>query len=260
MRGPAGASSAELRTPSRPSATRVRRRDWRLGGRSVRRWRASLLAVALLSLGVGVVGGYAILWLWPTAPWAGPASTLLLWAGMLAPVVYAFALSRPAGLLRLRPVDLLFAVALGLALRLFQGWVAQTSGAGATFPTYLTLDGRLPADWLWSTALPAVLVAPVLEELYFRAVVLIAVFTALRRAFGHLTAGLAALLVSTALFVLVHGVDAGLTVDAVVAVGVLGATCAALVLLTGRIWSALLVHIVYNATGVLLGLVGTFAG
>lgn len=252
--------STDDRAMRRGRRGRPRRTDWRLGGRTVRRWREMLVAWSLLSLGVGVTAGYGIQTLWPTASWAPLASTLVLWGSMLAPVVYAFARSRPIGLLRLRPVDLLFGLALGVFLRLFQGWVAQMSGAGAVFPSYITLDGTLPTTWWLSDAIPAAIVAPVIEEFFFRAVILVALYTALRRGFGHLTAGLAAFLVSTALFIVVHSINGAITTDAVVAIGALGATCALLVLLTGRIWPAVLVHIVYNTTGLILGLVGTFAG
>jgi membrane protease YdiL (CAAX protease family) len=226
----------------------------------VRTWREMLIAIALLSLGIGVIGGFAVQWFAPSAGWAGPVATLLLWLGMLAPIAYAFARSRPIGLLRVRPVDLLFAFGLGLLLRLLQGFVAQAMYGYAPFPSYVTLDGQLPGDWWWTQALPAVVVAPVLEEFFFRAVLIVAIYTVLRRRFGHAAAGLTAGLVSTGLFLMLHAVDPALTTDGVIAVGVLGAVCALLVLLTGRIWAAVGVHVIYNATGVLLGLVGTFFG
>ncbi len=43
----------------------------------------------------------------------------------------------------------------------------------------------------------------------------------------------------------------------VIALTVLGGVCALLVLLTGRIWAAVGVHVVYNALGVALALLGT---
>jgi membrane protease YdiL (CAAX protease family) len=226
----------------------------------VHTWREMLIAIALLSLGGGIIGGFAVQWFEPSAGWAGPVATLLLWLGLLAPVAYAFARSRPIGLLRVRPVDLLFAFGLGLLLRLFQGFVAQAMYGYAPFPSYVTLDGQLPGDWWWTHALPAVVVAPVLEEFFFRAALIVAIYTVLRRRFGHAAAGLTAGLVSTGLFLMLHAVDTTLAIDGVIAVGVLGAVCALLVLLTGRIWAAVGVHVVYNGTGVLLGLVGTFFG
>ena len=67
------------------------------------------------------------------------------------------------------------------------------------------------------------------------------------RPFGRLTAGLVALLVSTGLFVLVHGLDRStLAAGCVLSLALLGLVCGLLVLLTGRIWGAVLVHVVFN--------------
>ncbi|GAA5038077.1 hypothetical protein GCM10025738_26830 [Microbacterium fluvii] len=219
-----------------------------------------LLAWALFGLGAGVIAGFAIITVWPAKPWAPLASTLALWAGMLVPIVVGFSRSRPIGLLRLRPLDLLYGLVIGAGLRLFQGWVEGIVAGGAAFPSYVTIDGALPSSWWWSEALPAAVIAPTIEEFFFRVVVLVSVYTALRRPFGKLTAGLAAALVSTALFVVTHSIGSVLGVDAVVALGAVGITCSLLVLLTGRIWGAVLVHIVYNSVYVLLGVVGTIAG
>ena len=84
----------------------------------MRPWNVTVLAVALVGVGLGVVGG-GLLARAPL-PWAPFASTLVLWAGMLAAVGFAFARSRPAGLLKARPIDLLWGVGLGFALRLLQ--------------------------------------------------------------------------------------------------------------------------------------------
>lgn len=246
--------------PVRTRSTRRRRQhrtDWRLGGRTVQHWRELTLAWACFSLGVGVLGGFVITMYWPS-PWAPFAATALLWVSMLVPIIVAFSRSRPIGLLRFRPLDLLYGLVLGVMLRYFQGFVADVSGAGASFPTFVTFDGALPSGWWWTDALPAVLVGPVIEEFFFRAVLLVALHAALRRPFGKLTAGLGALLVSTALFIIVHTVGGEIAPDAAVSLGALAATCALLVLLTGRIWGAVLVHIVFNGMAVALGLVGTF--
>ncbi|MCR2801906.1 CPBP family intramembrane metalloprotease [Microbacterium sp. zg-Y818] len=245
--------------PPRTRTERRRRTDWRLGGRTVRPWRGMLAGWAVLSLGAGVLIGTGFVVLWPDQAWVGPASTAALWVAMLVPVVVAFRRSRPVGLLRLRPLDLLYGLMLGLLLRLLQGWAAAAFGTGASFPVFLTIDGRLPTAWWLTEALPGVMVAPVVEEFFFRAVLLIAVYAALRRAYGGVAAGIAAVLVSTALFVIVHSVGGALTLDAALSLSAVGLTCALLVLLTGRIWGAVLVHVVYNASFIALGLLGTLA-
>ena len=219
-----------------------------------------MLAWAVLSLGAGLVLGFTVVWFWPTAPWSSAASTAILWVSMAVPVVVAMRRSRPVGLLRLRPIDLLYGVALGGLLRMGQGAIATAAGQSPSFPTVMTIDGRLP-EWWWATdAVPAVLVAPVVEEFFFRAVILIAVYSALRRPIGAATAGLVAALASTGLFILVHAVGGTLTLDVGVAICAVGLTCSLLVLLTGRIWGAVLVHAVYNATFIALALAGALAG
>lgn len=242
----------ESRAPSAP------RSDWRLGGRTVRRWRLPLLAVALLSLGIAVPLSAVIAWLW-SSPGSGLIATAVLWVGMLVPIVYAFSRSRPIGLLRLRPIDLLFGLALGLLLRLMQGWTEIAVGGSGALPSYPLVDGALSPAWLIGDGLGAVLITAPLEEFFFRGVVLVAVHETLRRSAGRLTAAIAGIAASTILFVLMHGLS-GASADGIVGVGLLGLVCGLLVVLTGRIWGAVLVHLVYNATYVGLAIVGTLWG
>lgn len=240
-----------------PTSAHEPRTDWRLGGRSVRRWREWTLAWALIGLGIGVLAGALIDWAWD-APAAPVVATLVVWIGMIVPIVYAFTRSRPAGLLRFRLIDLLWGVGLALLLRIAVGWVDLWVGGTGALPSYRTVDGALPADWWLAGALGPILVAPLVEEFFFRAVVLVSLFTVLRRPLGHLSAGIIASLVSTALFVLAHSVSGQLTTAEVMSLAALGLTCSALVLLTGRIWPAVILHACYNAIFVSLALVGTF--
>jgi membrane protease YdiL (CAAX protease family) len=240
-------------SPEPATRRRRKRTDWRLGGRAVRRWDLSVIAAALIGVGLGVVGGGVVSRL--LVPWAPIASTVILWAGLGAAVVFAFVRARPAGLLRFRPIDVLWGVGLGLGLRLLQGWL---SGAdAATFPSATSLDGSLPSAWWLTDALPAGLIAPVIEEFFFRTVVLVAVYQLLRRSVGGVAAGMTALLVSAGGFVLLHATAGALTLTDGIQLFAVGATCALVVLLTGRIWGAVLTHIVYNVSYLALVLVGT---
>jgi membrane protease YdiL (CAAX protease family) len=234
------------------------RADWRLGGRTVVDWRARLFAVALISLGLAIIAGALVQWLWPVSSWVAASTTALLWMGMLVPVGWGLSRSRPAGLLGLRPVDALYGIAFGVALRVAQGWVEQAVTGHAMFPAYSLIDGALPTLWWFTDAVAVVAVAPVVEEFYFRGVILITVYTMVRHPFGRTAAGVSAVIASSALFVLLHGLTATPSLDNVFATGLLGLVCAVLVMLTGRIWGAVLVHVAYNATYVLLALVGTF--
>lgn len=186
--------------------------------------------------------------------WAAVAVSVVPLCTMTVVVVWAFSMSRPAGLLRLRGIDVLHGVALGAAVRVIQGWMPADGESGA-FPSLLLVDGRVPGEvWITDVLLP-VTVAPVVEELFFRGVLLVSVYTVLRRPLGKTAAGVTAVIVSTLVFAIMHSSAAG--AGAVVAAGVLGLVCALLVILTGRIWGAILVHVVYNATFVGLSMVGT---
>lgn len=245
--------------PVRPRARRTPRTDWRLGGTTVRRWREGVLAVALVSLGVSLLAGLLIGTLWSSslAPVVG---TAVVGIGMLVPVVWAFSRSRPIGLLRFRAVDLLYGLALGGLLRMTQGWLEVGVGGSGALPSVGSAGEGAPLSWWLAEALPSIVVAAPLEELFFRGVVLVALYTVLRRPFGKLAAGIAAGLGSAGLFVAIHALASTATVDATLSLLLLGLTCGALVLLTGRLWGAVLVHVVYNATFVLLAVAGTALG
>ncbi|MDT0185716.1 CPBP family intramembrane metalloprotease [Microbacterium sp. ARD31] len=223
---------------------RRRRTDWRLGGTGVRPWNGSLLVIALLSLGAAIFAGSLVQLLW-RSPSAPLVSTAVLWVGMLVPVVVAFRRGRPAGLLRVRGADLIYGLALGLGLRVIEGWVSDA--AARPFPS-----ANLTSSWLLTEAIPSGLVGPVVEEFFFRTVILVAMYGLLRRTAGRAAAAVAAVLVSTASFILIHVVDGSLPLGESLSVGAVGLVCATLVILTGRIWGAVFAHIVYNATALLL--------
>ncbi len=217
-----------------------------------------MLAVALLSVGVAVLLGTAVTVFVPAL--GGLAATAVLWIGMLVPIVFALSRSRPAGLLRFRFLDLLWGVGLGLILRTVQGWLEVATGGSGALPSYPSIGGSLPTGFVFTDVLAPVLIAPAIEELFFHAVVLVSVYTLLRRPVGMPMAGVAAVVVSAALFVLLHSLAGSLSVDAVISLGLLGLVCGSLVMLTGRVWPAILVHVVYNGSYVVLALLGTYLG
>ncbi|KRA25707.1 hypothetical protein ASD65_15710 [Microbacterium sp. Root61] len=239
------------------SRKRTPRDDWRLGGRSVLPWREWLIAGALLSLGIGILLGTVADWLWDS-PWAAVSATVIVWIGMLVPVVWALSRSRPIGLLRFRAIDLLYGVVLGGLLRVVQGWMEPLVGGTGALPSFGVVDGQLSSQTWLVEVLGGVAVAPVLEEFFFRGVILVALYSVLRRPVGKTVAGVVATVVSTGLFVLLHGVLLQQSTDQVIALAALGLVCGALVLLTGRIWGAVLVHLTFNAIFLLLALVGTY--
>ena len=265
LRPPAGSSAAVAaeEAPIEEEAPRRSRRssheartDWRLGGRTVFRWREGLLAIALISLGAGVLLGSLVAAVWDS-PWAAASATAIVWIGMLLPIVWAFTRSRPIGLLRVRAIDVLYGVVLGALLRTTQGWIEGLDGTPAEWPGLVQVGGSIPLSSMVVDVVGPVVVAPVVEEFFFRAVVLVSLYTVLRRPFGKLTAGMVAALGSTALFVVMHGISGAADVSGVVSLSLLGLVCALLVMLTGRIWGAVLVHVVYNASYVALALLAS---
>ncbi len=100
--------------------------------------------------------------------------------------------------------------------------------------------------WVWQTAVPAGFVGPVLEESFFRAVVLVSVYQLLRRSIGPVAGACAALFTSAFGFMALHLLFAPLEVVDSVSLLVLGTLAGLLVLLTGRLWGAVILHSVYN--------------
>lgn len=246
-------ADVDVSTAERPQrrARRTRRTDWRLGGRTVLRWRESLLAIALVAVGAGILAAAGVRGL----GLGGTIPALIIWGAMIVPVVIALARSRPIGLLRFRAVDVLWGIGLGVLVRLVQGWA---EGANAAFPRLATVNGAPAAGWWFTDLIAPVLVAPIVETFFFQGVLLVALYTVLRRPVGGFTAGFAAVLVTTALFVFAHAVTGATAVSDVVALSALGLVAGVLVLLTGRIWGAVLVHLVFNATGAAILVIGTF--
>ena len=238
------------------------RADWRVevdagmdAANGIRRGAPGMLGLALIALGLGVVAGALALGL--TGSSALAATPLL--AACAAVVALALARWRPPGLLRARPIDLLWAVGFGPAAFLLAGYVAQADAGGAPpLPTLRDADGALAPLW-WASGVALPLVAAVVSELFFRGVVLVAVFVSLRRLAGAPAAGFAALVAASVLSV---GIDAlgfggGFGGDQLVGSAAVAITGSLLVLLTGRIWGAVGVNVVFAALGVALALAGS---
>ncbi len=141
-----------------------------------------------------------------------------------------------------------------------QGWIAVAAGGSGALPSYPSIGGSLPSGFVFTDVLAPVVIAPVIEEFFFRAVVLVSLYSLLRRPVGSVVAGGVAVVASTGLFVMLHTLSGALAVDAVLSLALLGLVCGLLVMLTGRIWPAVLVHVVFNASFVVLALAGTYLG
>lgn len=229
-----------------------RRTDWRLGGRAVSRWDTSVLVSAAVGGGIGVLA--AVLVARISAPWAPTVSLLALWAGLLGAVVWAFIRARPAGILTFRPTDLVWGLGVGLGLRLLQGLSSDANSA--PFPSSASFSGILSAGNV-PDFFTAGFAGPVIEEFFFRAVLLIALYQLFRRSLGHVAAGVTAAFTSAGAFICLHAAFGALTLSDGLQLFLVGVACSGLVIMTGRIWGAVLAHIVYNVSFVLLGVLGT---
>lgn len=240
--------------PPRSRREHTSTRTWREGSRTARYWDAKLIGWAALSVGLGLVAGVLVSSFVPGITGA-LASVLIMWAGLAVAILIAFRRGRPRGLLGFRFVDLLYALVFGVGLRTVQGLLGIAAGDSGGFPSYPSVDGALPQFWWFIDGVAPMIIAPVLEELLFHGVLLVAVYRVARRG---LEGALLALTASTAAFVAVHALT-GVTArwDAPALLTIVALTCGLLVLLTGRIWGAVLVHVVFNGSWVVLTLVGT---
>ncbi|MET2011857.1 CPBP family glutamic-type intramembrane protease [Microbacterium chocolatum] len=122
-------------------------------------------------------------------------------------------------------------------------------------PTTGTLGGPFGASAgvVAVSVLGAVVVAPVVEEVFFRGLMLRALVDA-SGALGRGLASVVAVAVSTAAFVALHLVTLGPFAPAGLLVGTvgIGIGCGVLALATGRIGGALVAHALFNAIGILL--------
>ncbi len=258
-RGSVGAVTAEMFSSEQAPARVYRRRDWRDGGRTVKPWDEGVLAIALIIFGSALLIAAAIRGFDP----AGAASTVanvVMLVGMLVAVAIAFARARPRPLLQLRAIDILYGVTFGLALRLLQGAMAVAAGDDGALPSYAAAQQEVGTAWLFADVGSFLLIAPAIEEFFFRAVLLVTAYSVIRRIAGRVPAVLTALTISTVAFVLTQAWTQGTSWEAWVTPMIVGLACSALVLCTGRIWGAVLVHFVFNASYVVLALIGTGAG
>ncbi len=231
-------------------------RTWRAGSRTARKWDLQLLAWAAICVGAGAIGSVIVRTLLPGST-GSILGALTWWVAMAVPVVIAFRRSRPRGLLVFRPSDILYGIVFGVTLRIIEGWLAVAAGGSGAFPAYPTIDGRLPDLWWFGELLGPVAIAPVLEEFLFRGVIVVTVYRLARRG---LDAAALAVVASTAAFVAIHAITGMASWAEPVSLSLVAITCSLLLLLTGRIWGAVLVHVVFNATAVALALIGTLAG
>ena len=178
------------------------------------------------------------------------SAPLLLGVG-LAGMLAADGIRRATGIRRWRWTDAALGVCVGLITRALTELVAPTAGRLlGPFDVELTADVLVGAAVLVAGV---VLITPVVEELFFRGVIVRALSDALTGA-GRAIAGTVAVAVSTAVFVMLHIAPsgAGVPLGVVVGTSAVGVGCGILTLVTGRLGGAIVAHVAFNAIGVAL--------
>ncbi|TFD49826.1 CPBP family intramembrane metalloprotease [Cryobacterium frigoriphilum] len=224
---------------------------------------------ALTDAATGVVAAVALVILvstavarfWITDPHLSLVlSYLAVWVPLLGAIAAACYLHGTRSLRRdlgfwFHPLDLLWGLAVGLLARVVASLIeiagyGQMGSAGATF-------GETVYDfwWLFGALLAPVLLAPVVEELYFRGVVLRAVTGVTQQGGASRTVAMSlAIVVSALVFALVHIVTIE-NMDAALVIGlstfVFGVGAAILATTTGRLGGAIVAHVTFNGLVVL---------
>ena len=163
--------------------------------------------------------------------------------------------------LSIRPIDLIWGLGVGLLARTVASLIeilgfGSIGTAGATFGETV-YDGW----WLFGALLAPVLLAPFVEELFFRGLVLRGVYERVATLGAVRWAAPIAVGVSGLLFALMHlvTIDPGSAVTVTV-VGVstliFGLAAAALALATGRIGGAIVAHMTFNGLVIVPALLG----
>lgn len=242
--------------PTRRSERRgSHRRSWTTDDAVVDGWGGELIGWAMVGLGAATVVVHLIPDVLPD-PAAPAVVQVLVWFALGIPVLVGLRRSRPRGLLAVRTIDVAAGLLLGILLRLSDGAIEGIGGVPAAWPALITTGGGIPGDF-WGQAAAGTLVTPLVEELFFRGVVLVSAMLLLRPIAGARAAAVAAIAVSATLFVVAHALAAPQSGADLLSLALLGLVAGVVTAATGRLGPAVVIHLVYNATGFALLAVGT---
>jgi membrane protease YdiL (CAAX protease family) len=251
------------KAPGDSSEPSSRVEDGRAADRSATAYLRPWLATAIA--GGAVVVTLVLVWTSPgmrdvLARWPGWAMRLFDLVVLSAPLVIAVVLAgrlaadgigRATGIRRWTWWDATLGLCAGLVARAVTELVAPTAGR-LLGPFDVEVTAALIADAA-VLVVGVVLVTPVVEELFFRGVMVRALSDGFAGA-GRAVAGTVAVAVSSVVFVLLHIVPSGTAPAVGVVVGTLavGIGCGILTVLTGRLCGAVIAHVLFNASGVAL--------
>jgi len=189
-------------------------------------------------------------------------SYAVVWVPLLGACVFACFVAGTGSLktdlrLQFTVLDALFGISIGLLARAVASLIeiafyGRMSGLGVTFGE-IVYDGW----WVFGTLLAPILLAPFVEELFFRGLVQNSAQRVLTRTLPRSGALLISLLVSGSSFTLLHlaevtNVTAGLVLG--LSTLVFGLGSALLTTLTGRIGGSIVAHVTFNGSLVLAAL------
>jgi len=191
---------------------------------------------------------------------------VLVWTPLLAAIVIAgLALRAPAGTspvlgFAFRPIDLLWGLAAGLILRILVSLLELlVYGSPPGMATGSAPSGSVLVVVSFVVAvLAATVIAPLVEEVFFRGLLLRAVRGSTPRQAAWL-----AVIVSAALFASLHVIVASGPAEALVTglgTFLVGLATGTAVVLTGRLGPAIVTHIVFNASLLVLGVTAVTGG
>lgn len=194
---------------------------------------------------VVLVLSYAVVWV----PFLGAVAVACFMRGSRS-------LPRDLGL-RITLLDVFLGVGAGLVARAVAGIIeiaitGRMVGMGVTFG-----DTVYDGWWLFGTILAPVLIAPFIEELFFRGLLQKSVLQASARRMSPTLALALSVVVSAALFALLHLTQAASPTAALIlglSAFTFGVAASLIAGLTGRIGGAIVAHIVFNGTLVMTAL------
>ena len=184
------------------------------------------------------------------------ASYGVVWLPLIAAIFIAsvrggLSLSRKIMGLRVTWLDLFFGLGVGLLLRAVAGLIeigltGRMVGLGVTFG-----DPVYDSWWLFGTIIAPVIVAPIIEETFFRGLLQKSSRRVLTLHLGQRTALSLSIILSASTFALLHLMEAASLTAALIlglSTFILGLVTATLSATTGRIGAPLIAHITFNAT------------
>jgi len=153
--------------------------------------------------------------------------------------------------IRFRPLDLLLGALVALVARATMEVASPTTGS--LRPAFADSDADATAAVVVSVAVVVVL-APVIEELFFRGAVQRGLNALLGRSVTPRVAAVLAIAVSTVAFVMLHAVPYGAQVplSVVLPPALIGVGAGVLTAVSGRITAGVVAHMLFNLAGVVL--------